>query len=123
MTRTFVMTKTFDKQWEKLSLSDEDLYDLQVTLANDPSAGDMIQGTHGCRKFRIPLKNTGKSGGARVIYVDFIKFEKIYLITVYSKNESDDLTKQEYNNIKNIVKDIESAERALYERRMKYECI
>ena len=117
MTRNFVMTSEFDSAWKSLGLNDEDLRQLQNTLTQDPNTGDMIQGTHGCRKCRISLENRGKSGGARVIYVDFISFEKIYLITAYAKNEQASLSKQECSSIKNIVKQIESAEREKFERR------
>lgn len=111
MTRTFVMTSEFDKAWKALNLDDKDLTELQIRLANNPNTGDMIQGTNGCRKCRIPLNEKGKRGGARVIYVDFIRLEKIYLITAYAKNEQDDLSKQEYNDIKKLVKIIEESER------------
>ena len=117
MTRTFVMTSEFDRSWQTLGLNDDDLKQLQYQLAADPDAGDIIPGTHGCRKYRISLNNRGKSGGARVIYVDFITFEKIYLIEAYAKSEKVNLSKQEYTNIKNAVKSLEIAERENYERR------
>lgn len=71
-------------------------------------------------KIRVSLENRGKSGSARVIYVDFIKFEKIYLLTAYPKNEKENLSKQESNQIKELVKALEKAERESYERRMKH---
>lgn len=117
ITRNFVMPSDFDSAWKSLGLNDEDLRQLQNTLAQDPNAGDMIQGTHGCRKCRIPLENRGKSGGARVIYVDFITFEKIYLITAYAKNEQENLSKRQCDGIKQLVIEIEAVERAKFERR------
>lgn len=116
MTRIFVMTSDFDSAWKSLGLNDEDLRRLQSSLARNPYAGDMIQGTHGCRKYRVPLENRGKSGGARVIYVDFITFQKIYLITVYAKNERENLSKRQCNDIKQLVAEIEAVERAKFER-------
>ncbi len=117
MTRNFVMTSDFDSSWKSLGLNDEDLRQLQNTLVQTPNLGDMIQGTHGCRKCRIPLENRGKSGGARVIYVDFIVFEKIYLITAYAKNEQENLSKRQCDSIKQLVTEIEAVERAKFERR------
>lgn len=116
MTRHFVMTSEFDKSWKSLCLNDDDLRRLQNDLAQDPNAGDMIQGTHGCRKYRISLENKGKSGGARVIYVDFATFEKIYLITAYAKSEQENLSKRQYDSIKHLVVKIEAAERKNFER-------
>ena len=121
MTRTFIMTSEFDISWAKLGLDDKDLKKLQTELLLHPDSGDMIRGTHGCRKIRIAFENRGKSGSARVVYVDFLKFEKIYLLTAYSKNEKENLSKKESNDIKELVKSLESIERKNYERRMEYE--
>lgn len=121
MTRTFVMTPEFDTAWSKMGLNDTDLRKLQHELLMYPDSGDMIRGTHGCRKIRVAFENKGKSGSARVIYVNFLSFEKIYLLTAYPKNEKENLSKQESNDIKELVKSLENAERENYERRMRYE--
>ena len=123
MERTFIMTSEFDKAWSSLGLTDIDLKNLQNELLNNPDSGDLIKGTHGCRKIRISLDNRGKSGSARVIYVDFIRFEKLYLLTAYAKKDKANLSKQEMNSIKEKVKTIEFLERTSYERRKEYECI
>jgi mRNA-degrading endonuclease RelE of RelBE toxin-antitoxin system len=80
------------------------LRDLQNMLLNDPKSGDVIQGTGGLRKIRIPMGNKGKSGGSRVIYVDIELKEVIYFINVYSKSEKDDLTEDEKKAFKAVVK-------------------
>ena len=49
----------------------------------------------------------GKSGGVRVIYVDFEVYEKIYLLTAYTKNEKDNLTKKERSEIKQLIEVLE----------------
>lgn len=67
----------------------------------------MIRGTGGVRKVRFAVENKGKSGSIRVIYVDFVIFEKIYLITAYPKNERDNLSKEECNAIKKMIEQIE----------------
>ena len=92
MNRTFIEVPTFTKKWKNLGLTDDNLRALENVLLNDPKAGDVIQGTGGLRKIRIPLENTGKRGGGRVIYVDIEIKETIYFINVYTKNEKDDLT-------------------------------
>ena len=52
----------------------------------------MMVGTGGLRKLRFAFKGKGKSGSARVCYVDFAAFEKDYLIQVFSKDEKPNLT-------------------------------
>ena len=89
MKRTFIEVPLFTKKWKELGLTDEDLRDLQNILLQNPKSGDVIQGTGGLRKIRIPMKGRGKSGGSRVIYVDIEIKEVIYFINVYTKNEKD----------------------------------
>jgi len=43
------------------------------------------------------------SGSGRVAYVDFTVHETIYLITAYSKNEKDNLSKAERNAIAKMI--------------------
>ena len=40
------------------------------------------------------------------IYVDFVFAETVYLITVYSKKEKDNLSKAERNEIKKAIEEI-----------------
>lgn len=104
MRRTFIEVPMFTKKWKELGLPDEMLRSLQNVLLNDPKSGDVIQGTGGLRKIRIPMENRGKSSGSRVIYVDIELKETIYFINVYSKNEKDDLTEDEKKAFKAVVK-------------------
>ena len=62
-----------------------------------------MQGTGGVRKMRFAFEDRGKSGSARVIYVDFEVYDKIYLITAYPKNEKDNLTKEERNELRQLM--------------------
>ena len=92
------------KKWKEFGLTDENLRDLENVLLENPKAGDTIQGTGGLRKIRIPLENTGKRGGGRVLYVDIELKETIYFINVYTKNEKDDLTEDEKKAFKAVIK-------------------
>ena len=103
MTREFVMLPEFDRQWKNMDLGDDELRQLQETLLQNPKAGDVIQGTKGLRKIRIAFEGQGKSGSGRVVYVDFTVHETIYLITAYSKNEMDNLSKAERNKIAKMI--------------------
>lgn len=107
MTRLFVMLPEFEKQWSKMGLTDDDLRRLQYELLADPQKGDVMQGTGGLRKLRFSFEHRGKSGSSRVVYVDFAFYEKIFLITAYSKNEKDNLSPAERNNIKKLIETLE----------------
>ncbi|MCL2053701.1 MAG: type II toxin-antitoxin system RelE/ParE family toxin [Oscillospiraceae bacterium] len=107
MLREFISTATFDKLWYDLSLSDDDLQELQNYLMENPIAGKLIVGTGGLRKVRWTLPNKGKSGGIRVLYVDYLSYEKTILINCYSKNEQDNISDSEKAMYKSLIKAIE----------------
>lgn len=93
MTREFIISKEFDRAWKQLGLDDDELYELEMYLCEKPDVGDVLEGTGGLRKVRWALDGRGKSGGARVIYLDIVFANHIYLITVFSKNEKSNLSK------------------------------
>ena len=93
----------FTRKWNELGLTDEDLRKLENTLLEDPKSGKAIQGTGGLRKIRIPIRDQGKRGGGRVIYVDIEIKETIYFINVYIKNEQEDLTESERKAFKALI--------------------
>lgn len=102
MNRTFKEVPSFTAKWQSLGLTDEDLRTLENILLKDPKTGDAISGTGGLRKIRIPMDNTGKRSGGRVIYIDIEVKECIYLLNVYAKNEQTDLTGKEKKMLKKL---------------------
>ncbi|MBI4864496.1 MAG: toxin [Candidatus Riflebacteria bacterium] len=88
-----VETRSFTKQL-KAYLADEEYRKLQAFLTDDPEAGDVIAGTGGLRKVRWSdrQRGKGKRGGLRVIYCYFREDLQLYLMTLYDKDEADDLT-------------------------------
>ncbi len=99
----FIMLPTFDKGWKELGLNDNNLRKLQNELISEPKQGDLIVGSGGLRKIRIPTSNTGKSGGARVSYVYFDDEFRIYLISVFGKSQKENFTKSEILQIKSMI--------------------
>lgn len=119
MTRKFVITSIFESQWKRMDLTDDDLRRLQLEILQNPEQGIIMQGTGGLRKIRFALENRGKSGSARVCYIDFVVYETVFLLTVYPKNEKDNLTPKERNDFKAMVESLEKelkmqAERSVY---------
>ena len=102
------MLPEFDRKWSEMGLTDKELKALQEELTISPTKGDVMQGTGGLRKIRIAFEGRGKSGSARVCYVDFAVYERIYLITAYSKDEKDNLSKSERNEVKKLIKILEA---------------
>ena len=104
MTREFIMTTVYDKLWDRLGLTDEDLGELQSVLLKNPASGDIIQGTGGARKIRFALLNIGKSGGIRVIYIDLAHKAHTHLLLSYPKSKQDDLTEDQKKQLKQAIK-------------------
>lgn len=66
----------------------------------------VIEGTGGARKLRIQIGNHGKSGGGRVIYLDVLEREHLYLLFAYPKNVQSDLTADQKKAIRYLVEQI-----------------
>lgn len=106
MIRKFIEVPLFSKRWKEIGLGEDELHALQIMLLKDPESGPVMEGTGGIRKVRFPMKNKGKSGGVRVCYTDFADFEVIYLITAFKKKEQENLTDDEKNVLKKLVKSL-----------------
>lgn len=75
-------------------------------IANQPLAGDLIEGTVGLRKLRFGKGSRGKSGGVRVIYYYHDGNMPILLMTIFAKNEKDNLSQAERNILGQVVSEI-----------------
>ena len=87
-------------------LSDDAFRNLQNDLMVNPEAGDLIQGTGGLRKIRYAdaRRTKGKRGGLRVIYFWWSPGRQFWLFTLYGKVECEDLTPQERQALKAMLK-------------------
>ncbi len=110
MKRTFIETHEFT-EWVKEHLSDDSFAGLQRELLKDPNAGTVMPGCGGLRKLRVgdPTRGKGKRGGVRVIYLNLEEHDQIWPITLYGKDQKDDLSpadKKLYRRLVGILKDL-----------------
>jgi len=103
MKREFIYLPNFIRSWNDAGLSDEALILLENTILQKPDAGDMIQGAGGLRKVRFALVDSGKSGGIRVLYVDFEYYEKTYLLFAYRKSSQVNITDKQKLMFKQMI--------------------
>lgn len=99
---TLAEVPEYIRQAEKL-LSASERQDVLSYLAAHPKAGDLIEGTGGIRKLRWGRGGRGKSGGVRVIYYYHSDLMPLYLITLFAKNEQDNLSQAERNALAKLV--------------------
>lgn len=108
-----VQLPLFTAQWKRMRprLADEDLQALETVLLDDPDAGDVIKGTAGLRKVRFGPRSwrVGRSGALRVCYVHFPRHHRLYFVTLFAKNEKDNLTGAERSTIKSLIERISHA--------------
>jgi hypothetical protein len=109
--QTVVLTPTFERQAAKAGLSDDEVARIVSTLADDPLAGDLIQGTGGARKLRFARQNSGKSGGYRTIHYFGGDDVPIFLLALIDKRERANLTKAERNELATMLPRIAAAYR------------
>jgi len=72
-------------------LNDEEYSALQQTIALRPDIGKIIPGSGGLRKMRWAGSGRGKRGGTRIIYYWLREDGQIWLLTIYAKNEAEDI--------------------------------
>ncbi|MFT8720639.1 type II toxin-antitoxin system RelE/ParE family toxin [Acetobacter sp.] len=77
----------------KALMSDDDRVALINMLAATPDSGISLGG--GLRKVRFSREGRGKRGGCRTLYVFGGRHMPLFLLTVFAKNEKDNLTRSE----------------------------
>lgn len=87
---TFVESTAFDR-FRPMYLDDEDYANLQRFMVANPEAGDVVPRSGGVRKLRWRVRGRGKRGGLRVIYRVRYDPDELWMLTIYSKSELDDV--------------------------------
>lgn len=100
----FIEAALFTKYIYKY-LSEDEYLGLQQFLFKHPEAGQIVRGSGGVRKIRWAMRGTGKSGGARVIYYFKKQDDEIWLLTIYSKSETESIPA---HILREIAKEIEN---------------
>jgi len=86
-------------------LSEDEYLGLQSFLLQYPEAGNIVPGSGGVRKIRWAMSGRGKSGGVRVIYYFKRQDDEIWLLTIYSKSERENIPA---HVLRQIAKEIEN---------------
>ncbi|MCC6501035.1 MAG: type II toxin-antitoxin system RelE/ParE family toxin [Anaerolineales bacterium] len=86
-------------------LSEDEYFGLQSFLLQYPESGKIVRGSGGVRKVRWAMSGKGKSGGVRIIYYFKKRDDEIWLLTIYSKNEVENIPA---HVLRQIAKEIEN---------------
>lgn len=102
---TVVETPNFAAKAKAL-LTDAEIQEIAVTVAEAPSCGNLMVGTGGCRKTRFALAGRGKSGSVRFVHLNCGEEVPVFLLALFAKNQKSNLSKQERNQLKKIAEKI-----------------
>jgi hypothetical protein len=94
-------------------LDEESYRALQTALLQNPEAGAVMPGTGGFRKVRWgdQRRQKGKHGGIRVIYYYFPEDHQVWFVTLYDKDQADNLTADQKKRLREAI-NAEKAARA-----------
>ena len=102
----FIELPSFSKVREDY-FTDDQFGALQKYLADQPSAGDVVPGTGGVRKLRWTRAGMGKRGGVRVLYYLQDRKGRIWLLTVYAKSATENISAKTLNLLRELADDAE----------------
>jgi hypothetical protein len=102
--RVFICLPSFWNDWIVAGLTDYELEILETYLLRDPNSGAVVRETAGIRKIRFAKPGKGKSSGVRVFYLDVKAKGKLYFLAVIQKNEEENLSKSDRNELAALVR-------------------
>lgn len=109
---TVAETHAFRRQADTVGMTEDEIAAMISYLSDNPTAGDPIVGSGGCRKLRVAGRGKGKSGGYRTITFYSGAEMPVFLLAVFSKGERANLSKAERNDLAKLTATIVAAYRA-----------
>jgi len=100
----FIEAPFFTKALDRY-LDDGEYHELQSHLIKYPESGKVVPGSGGVRKLRWAAEGRGKRGGLRVIYYLRLAHGHIWMLTIYSKNVSEDIPAHVLKSMKEAIDD------------------
>ncbi|WP_090043678.1 type II toxin-antitoxin system RelE/ParE family toxin [Limnohabitans sp. 2KL-27] len=99
---TVVESPIFQKLWPRYWDEDERA-EFASFIAQNPEAGAVVRGSGGVRKVRWLREGAGKSGGVRIVYLARNEAGEIYLLTLYAKSESENISLTTLKEIRRVL--------------------
>ncbi len=88
-----------------LLLSDDERESVVAFVAMNPMAGSVIPGSGGVRKLRWRTAHGGKRGGYRMIYFNRLERGQVWLLTIYSKRQHENISTRDLVQIRKAIDD------------------
>ena len=108
MSNKIIARPTFQKQAKRLARRykslPNDLQKLVKELKEHAALGTSLGGNAYKIRLAIASKNKGKSGGARVITYVYLQADTVYLLSIYDKADTENITDDE---LKYFIREVE----------------
>lgn len=109
MPNKIIVRQTFRKQAKKLAKRykslPNDLQKLVNELKENHALGTSLGGNVYKIRLAVSSKNKGKSGGAKIISYVYQTAETVFLLSIYDKADTENITD---NELKNLIAEVES---------------
>ena len=106
-----LLTQTFERQAKDAGLDEDEIIAIASWLAENPLAGDAMQGAGGARKVRFARRGKGKSGGYRTIHYYGGDDVPLFLLALIDKGARGNLSMAERNELARLLPRIGEANR------------
>jgi hypothetical protein len=103
---TVVEMETFAAAARKCQLTEAEFIEIADYLSLNPEAGDLIKGTRGLRKVRFARPGMGKSGGYRTVHFFMDHDSPLFLFTVYSKSQKENISDEDKKKMRSLVAEL-----------------
>lgn len=87
---TVIESPLFSRDWPDY-WTDQEHADFIAYLAGEPTCGDVVPGSGGCRKVRWGRSRIGKRGGVRVIFTAQRPDGAVVALLIYGKGAKDNI--------------------------------
>jgi len=95
MKRTIIQDPGVTEVLQNCGVSDERLRDAENAILR--GSGTTVAGTGGLKKIRCGSTGKGKSGSVRIMFADYPRVGRTYLLAAFGKNERANLSKADRN--------------------------
>ena len=108
---TVVETAAFLASAKKIGMTDSERMVAVNIVAAAPEGGDIIAGSGGARKIRVPREGSGKRGGYRVVTYFMTEDQPVFLLSVLSKTKAANFSSEQTRAAKAMANEIREARR------------
>ncbi len=102
--QTLIETLAFLRRAKECGVSEDEREEMVNFIAANPKGGDEMPGTGGARKIRFARQGQGKRGSYRIITFYSGPDIPVFLLTIYTKNEKEDISQDQKNALKSLLK-------------------